>query len=86
MVKRWTDRMAGVKYAPRPYEKSATVLEGGISRMRWIVRVARTMDDVKECHFTDKDKALKHIEALKKLSMAVDATVWMEEINDDEQG
>ena len=24
--------------------------------MRWIVRVARTMDDVKECHFTDKDK------------------------------
>lgn len=38
--------------------------------MRWIVRVARTMDD---------------IEALKKLSMAVDATVWMEEINDDEQ-
>lgn len=53
--------------------------------MRWIVRVARTMNDVKECHFTDKDKALKHIEALKKLSMAVDATVWMEEINDDEQ-
>ena len=27
MVKRWTDRMAGVKYAPRPYEKPATVLE-----------------------------------------------------------
>lgn len=27
MVKRWNDRMAGVKYAPRPYEKSATVLE-----------------------------------------------------------
>lgn len=27
MVKRWTDRMAGVKYAPRPYEQSATVLE-----------------------------------------------------------
>lgn len=26
MVKRWTDRMAGVKYAPRPY-KSVTVLE-----------------------------------------------------------
>lgn len=25
MVKRWTDRMAGVKYAPRPYEP-ATVL------------------------------------------------------------
>lgn len=50
--------------------------------MRWIVRVARTMDDVKEYHFTDKDKALKHIEALKKLSMAVDATVWMEEIDD----
>lgn len=36
--------------------------------MRWIVRVARTMDD---------------IEALKKLSMAVDDdTVWMEEIDD----
>nr|DAJ40828.1 MAG TPA: hypothetical protein [Caudoviricetes sp.]DAT08596.1 MAG TPA: hypothetical protein [Caudoviricetes sp.] len=55
----------------------------GVSRMRWIVRVARTMDDVKECHFTDKDKALKYVEALKKLSMAVDdATVWMEEIDD----
>lgn len=27
MVKRWTDRMAGVKYAPRPYDKSVTVLE-----------------------------------------------------------
>lgn len=27
MVKRWTDRMAGVKYAPRPYDKPATVLE-----------------------------------------------------------
>lgn len=54
--------------------------------MRWIVRAARTMDDVEECHFTDKDKALKHVEALKKLSMAVDAIVWMEEINDDEQG
>lgn len=38
------------------------------------------MDDVKECHFTDKDKALKHVEALKKLSMAVDATIWMEEV------
>ena len=51
--------------------------------MRWIVRVARTMDGVKECHFTDKDKALKYVEALKKLSMAVDdATVWMEEIDD----
>lgn len=51
--------------------------------MRWIVRVARTMDDVKECHFTDKTEVLKHVEALKKLSMAVDdATVWMEEIND----
>lgn len=34
--------------------------------MRWIVRVARTMDDVKEYHFTDKDKALNHVEALKK--------------------
>ena len=51
--------------------------------MRWIVRVARTMDDVKECYFTDKNKALQHLEALKKLSMAVDATVWMEEIDDD---
>lgn len=40
------------------------------------------MDDVKECHFTDKTKALKRVEALKKLSMAVDATVWMEEIDD----
>jgi len=51
--------------------------------MRWIVRVARTMDDVKECHFMDKTKALKHVEALKKLSMSVDdATVWMEEIDD----
>lgn len=51
--------------------------------MRWIVRVARTMDDVMECHFTDKDKALRHLEVLKKLSMAVDdATVWMEEIDD----
>ena len=27
MVKRWTDRKAGVKYAPRPYEQPATVLE-----------------------------------------------------------
>lgn len=27
MVKRWIDRMAGVKYAPRPYEQPATVLE-----------------------------------------------------------
>lgn len=27
MVKRWTDRMAGVKYAPRSYEKPVTVLE-----------------------------------------------------------
>lgn len=35
--------------------------------MRWIVRVARTMDDVKECYFTDKNKALKHVEALKKV-------------------
>lgn len=51
--------------------------------MRWIVRVARTMDDVKECRFTDKSKALKHLEVLKKLSMAVDdATVWMEEVDD----
>lgn len=27
MVKRWTDRMAGIKYAPRTYDKSVTVLE-----------------------------------------------------------
>lgn len=27
MVKRWNDRMAGVKCAPRPYEQPATVLE-----------------------------------------------------------
>lgn len=50
--------------------------------MRWIVRAARTMDDVQECYFTDKDKALKHVETLKRLSMAVDAIVWMEEIDD----
>lgn len=50
--------------------------------MRWIVRAALTMDDVKECRFTDKAKALEYVEALKKLSMAVDATVWMEEIDD----
>jgi hypothetical protein len=40
------------------------------------------MDDVKECHFTDKNKALKHVEVLRKLSMAVDATVWMVEVDD----
>lgn len=52
----------------------------------WIVRVARTMDDVKECFFTDKGKALERMEILKNLSMAVDdATVWIEEINDDGQ-
>ena len=50
--------------------------------MRWIVRVARTMDDVQECQFTDKNEALKHVEVLKKLSMAIDAIVWMEEIDD----
>lgn len=55
----------------------------GASRMRWIVRVARNMDDVKECYFTDKEKALERMEILKRLSMAVDdATVWMEEIDD----
>lgn len=27
MVKRWNDHMAGVKYAPKPYDKSVTVLE-----------------------------------------------------------
>lgn len=41
------------------------------------------MDDVKECYFTDKEKALERMEILKDLSMAVDdATVWMEEIDD----
>lgn len=51
--------------------------------MRWIVRVARTMDDVMECYFTDKEEALKRMEILKRLSMAVDvATVWMEEVDD----
>lgn len=50
--------------------------------MRWIVRVARTMDDVKECYFTDKNEALKYVEALKKLTRAVGAAVWMEEIDD----
>ena len=55
--------------------------------MRWIVRVASSMDDVKECYFTDKEEALKRMEILKDLNMAVDdATVWMEEVNDDEQG
>lgn len=53
--------------------------------MQWIVRVARNMDDVKECYFTDKEKALKRMEILKCLSMAVDdVTVWMEEVNDDD--
>ena len=51
--------------------------------MQWIVRVARNMDDVKECYFTDKEKALERIEILKRLSLAVDATVWMEEIDDE---
>lgn len=27
MVKRWNDRMAGIKYAPKPYDKTVTVLE-----------------------------------------------------------
>lgn len=54
--------------------------------MRWIVRVARNMDDVKECYFTDKEKALERMEILKDLSMAVDdATVWMEEIDDEQR-
>lgn len=35
MVKRWNDRKAGVKYAPRPYEKSATVLERVEYFSRW---------------------------------------------------
>lgn len=50
--------------------------------MRWVVRAARTMDDVKECHFTDKNKVLEYVEALKKLSVAIDAIIWMEEIDD----
>ena len=49
------------------------------------LHLARTMDDVKECYFSDKEKALERMEILKDLSMAVDdATVWMEEISDDE--
>lgn len=65
------DKLVGV-YAP-----------GGIGRMQWVVRVARNMDDVKECYFTDKEEALKRMEILKRLSMAVDdATVWMEEVDD----
>jgi hypothetical protein len=35
--------------------------------MLWVVRAARTMDDVKECHFTDKNKVLEYVEALKKV-------------------
>lgn len=27
MIKRWNDHMAGIKYAPRPYEENVTVLE-----------------------------------------------------------
>ena len=51
--------------------------------MRWIVRVARSMDDVKQCYFMDKEEALERMEILKCLSMAVDdATVWMEVIDD----
>lgn len=50
---------------------------------KWVVRVARNMDDVKECYFTDKEEALKYVEALKKLNVAVgDVTVWMEEVDD----
>ena len=49
--------------------------------MRWIVRVARSMDDVKKCYFTDKEKALERMEILKDLSMAVDdATVYILEL------
>ena len=54
---------------------------------KWIIRVARNMENVQECSFKDKDAALKRMEILKRLSLAVDdATVWMEEINDDGQG
>ena len=50
---------------------------------KWIVRVARNMENVQECYFKDKDEALKRMEILKRLSLAVDdATVWMEEIDD----
>ena len=50
---------------------------------KWIIRVARNMEDVQECYFMDKEEALKRMEILKRLSMAVDdVTVWMEEIND----
>ncbi len=35
MVKRWNDRMAGIKYAPRPYEKQVTVLERVEYFSRW---------------------------------------------------
>ena len=27
MVKRWNDHMAGIKYAPHPYDETVTVLE-----------------------------------------------------------
>lgn len=35
MVKRWTDRMAGIKYAPKPYDKPVTVLERVEYFSRW---------------------------------------------------
>lgn len=35
MVKRWTDHMAGIKYAPRPYDKPVTVLERVEYFSRW---------------------------------------------------
>ena len=35
MVKRWNDRMAGIKYAPRPYDEQVTVLERVEYFSRW---------------------------------------------------
>lgn len=52
--------------------------------MSWAVSVFENGKLYQRIQYKDKNKALKHVEALKKLSMAVDATVWMEEISDDE--
>lgn len=35
MVKRWNDRIVGIKYAPRLYEKQVTVLERVEYFSRW---------------------------------------------------
>lgn len=50
--------------------------------MSWAVSVFEKGKLYQRIQYKDKDKALNHVEALKKLSMAVDATVWMEEIDD----